>query len=214
MKYNIKSFSDSWRYLQNNTYEIMIGGCLFLLFCLIVWRFLTGQKGTYTKPSQFGGFKKWFMPQRRKHMNNTIIPSSSRFSNPSAPVIMESRGEQECRRVLQEIFQRPFHKARPDFLRNPITGGKNNLELDCFNPELRLAVEYSGRQHYVYTPHFHSSRDAFYNQKYRDDLKRRLCKQHGIYLIEVPYNVQIKQIEAYLRHHLYLIGLLPPPHVE
>ena len=69
-------------------------------------------------------------------------PQPTRVSSYSAPASdpRESKLEQACRRSLYEIFGKPFHKARPDFLRNPVTQNFN-LELDCFNPELRLAVE-------------------------------------------------------------------------
>lgn len=117
----------------------------------------------------------------------------------------ESKGELECRRVLEKIFGKPFPKARPDFLRNPVTSGEqgdNNLELDCYNSELQLAVEYNGVQHYRYVPFFHRNKDAFQNQKYRDHMKREVCKRNGITLIEVPYTVKTPDIEKFLREKL------------
>ena len=105
-----------------------------------------------------------------------------------------SVGEKTCRKVLEKKFRRPFPKARPHFLRNAITG--TNLELDCYNEELKLAVEYNGQQHYKYSPYFHKTKEAFHNQLYRDDIKKRLCKQNNIHLIEVPYTVS--NIEEYL----------------
>ena len=71
----------------------------------------------------------------------------------------ESKGEKECRKVLENLFNKPFSKSRPDFLRNPVTGGNFNLELDCYNQELSLAVEYNGIQHYKYVPYFHRNND-------------------------------------------------------
>ena len=120
----------------------------------------------------------------------------------------DSKGELECRRVLQKIFRKPFDKARPDFLRNPVTGGNFNLELDCYNPELKLACEYSGQQHYKYLPFFHRNKDAFLNQKYRDELKLRMCKDNGITLIEVPYVVKIENIEGFLKKELRKNGYI------
>jgi hypothetical protein len=130
---------------------------------------------------------------------------SERYYIPSPkytkPVSKESKGEQECRRILRKIFNKPFNKTRPDFLRNPITGNFN-MELDCYDDELKIAVEYNGRQHYDYIPFFHSSKEAFYNQKYRDLLKRDMCVKNNVKLIEVPYTVKIKDIENYLIYHL------------
>lgn len=108
----------------------------------------------------------------------------------------ESKGEAECRRVLETLFKEPFPSARPDFLSNPVTGV--NLELDCYNKDLQLAVEYNGIQHYEYTPRFHKNKEAFMNQKYRDELKRQMCELHGVNLIEVPNMLKIVDIEAFI----------------
>lgn len=120
----------------------------------------------------------------------------------------ESKGEIECRRVVQHIFNKPFPKARPDMLRNPVTGNRHNLELDCFNSELRLAIEYNGVQHYKYVPYFHKNYEAFKNQKYRDYMKNQMCKENGITLIEVPYTVKIDDIKVYLVKELKKRGYL------
>lgn len=117
-----------------------------------------------------------------------------------AHYVKESKGEIECRRVLESIFMRPFPNQRPLFMTNKITG--KPLELDCYNPELALAVEYNGKQHYSYTPGMHKTYDSFRTQQYRDDMKRRLCKEQGIILIEVPYSIQVSSIENYLREKL------------
>ena len=117
----------------------------------------------------------------------------------------ESKGEKECRRVLESYYNRPFPKARPNMLRNPITSDENtdnNLELDCYNDDLKIACEYQGAQHYKYIPYFHKSRDAFQNQKYRDYMKREMCKKNGIFLIEVPYTVKLENINSYILERL------------
>ena len=111
-----------------------------------------------------------------------------------------SRGESECKRAIERLTAKSFDKMRPEFLRNVITN--SNLELDCYNDELRLAVEYNGEQHYKYVPYFHKTKDAFYNLKYRDDMKRRLCAENGVRLITVPYSVPIYDIERYIQNSL------------
>ena len=121
-------------------------------------------------------------------------------------ITKDSKGEIECRRFLETIFQVPFPKARPDFLRNPVTS--QNLELDCFNPTLRLGVEYNGQQHYNYTSFFHRNKDAATNQKYRDELKRRMCEENGITLIEVPYTIKLNDIGPFLSLKLRQLGYL------
>lgn len=62
-----------------------------------------------------------------------------------------------------------FNPARPDWLKNPHTG--RNMELDCYNEKLGIAVEYNGRQHYEYSPHFHHNDPMeFQEQRQRDSV--------------------------------------------
>ena len=132
-------FSKISKIWKNYGFELILFSCLVFIICFAFYRKVTGQKGTWSK------------------QNYTIHPQYSRRSIPPAKrraPPKESRGEAECRRVLQNMFKRPFNGARPDFLRNPVTGGNFNLELDCFNSEMRLAVEYNGVQHYKYVPYF------------------------------------------------------------
>ena len=144
---------------------------------------------------------------------NTETPLWSRnyslYHKPS-PVKQQKRdstGEQICRSYLERTFNKPFDKDRPDFLKNPVMGGYN-LELDCFNREMRLAVEYNGAQHYKYIPYFHKNKESFANQKYRDEMKRTKCREHGIHLIEVPYTVPNSEIPRFINRELVNLGFL------
>lgn len=129
--------------------------------------------------------------------SRTQFASYDPYRDNTAKNAGESKPERRCREILQSLFGKPFNKYRPDVLRNPVTKDYN-LEIDCYNPEMRLGLEYNGKQHYVYNPFFHKTRDAFENQKYRDEIKRRLCKEMGITLIEVPYTVKYKDLEKYI----------------
>lgn len=104
-----------------------------------------------------------------------------------------SKGEKECRRVLQYFYGRTFHRVRPDFLRD-----RENLELDCFCPSLGIACEYHGKQHYVYPTRYCRRKKDFVAQLRRDLYKMAMCRKTGIYLIVVPYTVGIDQIEEYI----------------
>lgn len=95
------------------------------------------------------------------------------------------RGETRCRALLERWFGVPFPKVRPEWLRNPET--KRRLELDCYNEQLRLAVEYDGAHHEVWTPHFQASPGALEAQKRRDRYKDARCRGLGITLIRVPF---------------------------
>ena len=112
-------------------------------------------------------------------------------------IITVSKGESECRRVLEDHFEKPFPSVRPSWMKNPVTG--RNLELDCFNEELGIAVEYNGQQHYKYSPKFHRySRINFHNQVYRDEKTVTLTKKKGIRLIVVPYTVPFDEIRSFI----------------
>jgi hypothetical protein len=169
-------------------FEIILVGTILVIFILYLFR--RGNKGTWS--------------------TSIYLPTKLGKNTYTAPNKKpDSRGETECRRVLENFFNKPFPKERPNFLRNPITSSfteANNLELDCYNEELGLAVEYNGIQHYKFTAHFHKSKDAFHNQKYRDYVKRDLCQKNGVILIEVPYNVNVENIEKFLTDKLYYHG--------
>ena len=168
-------------------YWIFIGSCI--LFFIILSLKENNKHGT------FNG-RWWTTP---------FIKKSNISSTPTKKVIKESKGELECKRVLENIFRMPFKKDRPDFLKNNVNGGYN-LELDLVNYDLGLAVEYSGKQHYEFTKFFHKNHEHFLNQKYRDEIKRMKCKDYGLVLIEVPYNVKIDDIDSYIRNELYKNG--------
>jgi len=116
----------------------------------------------------------------------------------------ESKGEKECRRVLQELFNAPFPSCRPQYMQNSVT--KHKLELDCYNEEMALAVEYNGKQHYEFVKAFHKNHEAFRNQQYRDKMKEQLCVDNGILLITVPYWIEEGSIHNYLREKLTSYG--------
>lgn len=173
---------------------------LFLVMAIVRW----GMKGTYDH-YVYLVTKDDLKVKRKKKVNFEFDRSSSssiESSQESASDAKESKLEKATREALFKIFGKPFNKIRPNFLNNPVTGGKNNLEIDCYNEELRLGVEVQGQQHYKYTPYFHKNYEAFMNQKYRDELKRRMCKDNGITLIEVPYSVKVDNIEDFLRSEI------------
>ena len=120
--------------------------------------------------------------------------------SPKKRITYVSKGQQECHNVLKELFPKNIFKTvRPDFLQNPKT--KRNLELDLYCEELKLAIEYNGAQHYFFSPHYHPTLDHFEKQKYRDQLKKRLCKKNKIILIVVPHTVT--DIRMFITKKLY-----------
>ncbi|XP_026318244.1 uncharacterized protein LOC113228992 [Hyposmocoma kahamanoa] len=80
-----------------------------------------------------------------------------------------------------------------------------NLHLNCYNEELRLAVEYYGRQHYEFVPVMHGDEEDLDYQQYRDAVKKELCEKNNAQLIIVN-SAEVPKDE--LRH--YVDGELIP----
>ena len=111
-----------------------------------------------------------------------------------------SRGERMCCQTMTNIYGVPFTTIRPDWLQNPETG--ENLELDCYNDELRIAVEYNGEQHYKWPNWTAQTYEQFINQTRRDEYKMNACDRNGVYLIVVPFNIPYENIPAFITSHL------------
>ena len=111
-----------------------------------------------------------------------------------------SKGEKICCETMENIYGLPFKSIRPKFLQNPETG--YNLELDCYNDELKLAVEYNGEQHYKWPNFTNQTYEQFIKQTRRATLKRQLCDKNEVYLIVVPYNITHEKIPEYIISYL------------
>ena len=115
--------------------------------------------------------------------------------------------EERCREILESIYHKKFPSVRPDFLRSPVTN--KNLELDCYCESLKIAVEYDGKQHAEYTPHFHrNDKWKFIYQVRKDDWKNKRCEELGITLIRVPHHIKFDKLESYIRKKLIKAGKL------
>jgi hypothetical protein len=170
-------------YWDKHGFEILfISSVIFIIVYAII---RIGHKGTYSDTFFY-------------------LDSTLKIEKPRKPT--DSKGEIICRNYLEKVFQKKFTKARPNFLRNPVTNNSFNLELDCYNEDLKLALEYNGVQHYKYVPYFHKNKEAFLNQKYRDEMKRTKCKENGIRLIEIPYTVKHEDLENNIRNELLSLG--------
>lgn len=150
----------------------------------------------------------YFMNDRRCGTYSQRYLSYSTAVGPKLPYHekerKESKPEAITRNVLQRVFKKPFISIRPRFLYNPVTG--KNLEIDCYNHDLRLGVEYNGRQHEEFVPHFHRYKGNFRQQRYRDEMKKLLCEKNGITLISIPSYIPYDKIENYLINQLNAHG--------
>jgi len=199
--------------------------CFSLLILLGLWLFYSRHQESGSSAANFKDVVRTFtqgminnntptpeegMMRGRNYINTTTNRSTTTTTsrNKTASTINNmSKGEKTCKEFLEFTLKKKFERVRPSFLKNPVTG--SCLELDLYNPELRLAIEYNGCQHYHYNPMMHgSSQDRFQNQKYRDLMKREMCKKNGITLIIVPYTVEIEKIPEFLYDQLHDNGFI------
>src|SRR5690606_5877566 len=101
-----------------------------------------GGKCRSTKYNGVGAFNDWECSQ--SHVCNAIA-QNVRWGH-WCPYCNERQEEKLCREVFEEWFGEPFIKIRPEWLVNPKTNYK--LELDGYCEKLNIAFEYNGIQHY------------------------------------------------------------------
>jgi hypothetical protein len=143
----------------------------------------------------------------KKPLIKVIEPTSKKPINKKSEPSKKLKYETKCREIIEGIFNTTFESCRPDFLKNPVTG--QNLELDCYNPQLKIALEYDGQQHAQYTPHFHrNDKWKFIYQVRKDDWKNLKCQEHGITLVRVPHTIPFEKLESYIKKKLIKLGKL------
>jgi len=90
------------------------------------------------------------------------------------PSCLSSRSEKECRTIFEDVLLEKFPTKRPKFLKG--------LELNEYNPDLQIAFEYNGKQHYEHVEFFHKGKVSnFKAQLARDQKKYEICAQKYSY---------------------------------
>jgi hypothetical protein len=182
----LQAFWDKWGFLMM--------GVLALLFFVIVIAFGKPiSRWLKDKPE----VQLWKPTWAKRYGSATYTPHS-RFGY--------GKNEERCRQIFEGIFQRPFPKIRPSWLRRSSTG--KNLELDGYNPDLKLAFEYNGAQHAKFGPMHRGDPHAFQDQLERDRIKAQLCQQKDVTLIVIPHTVKYENLESYIRQQLRSKGLI------
>lgn len=123
--------------------------------------------------------------------------------------------EGRCRVIIETIFNKRFPKSYPDFLINPNGTSQNRqLEFDCYNDELKIALEYHGKCHEKNTRVQNIKRTPEMNMA-SDNVKKKLCQERGIKLIIVTHeyckrNSQKRDVDL----KKYIIKLLKEQDIE
>jgi len=60
---------------------------------------------------------------------------------------------------------------------------KSRLRIDFFLPNLMMAIEVHGRQHFEFVKHFHGTRKNYIHAKHNDAEKARWCELNNIELV-------------------------------
>lgn len=97
-----------------------------------------------------------------------------------------SKGEIDLGQVLAAEF--PHYKIIPQYA---IKIKNHTLFIDYYIPQLRLAIEYDGRQHQEFVQHYHHDQIGFKDSQYRDSLKNTWCTENNVWLIRVSHREEI-----------------------
>jgi hypothetical protein len=103
-------------------------------------------------------------------------------------------------RTMETIYGVPFNSETPDWLIHPETNEK--LELQAFNSDLKIAIEYKDENHYKFPNSINKNYQEFVEENKKNRFKIDLCDKHGVYLIIVPYNVSDDKIPKFIMSHL------------
>ena len=97
---------------------------------------------------------------------------------------------------IQKLF--PREEIVEDYFHSEISRISGfNVQFDIFMIERNIAIEYHGKQHYEDIPAGFSNLETY---QQRDTEKEKLCKEHGIQLIVIPYwwNNKLDSLKTYL----------------
>ena len=125
------------------------------------------------------------------------------------PECSSGLGERICREYFEQLLHVRFPKSHPSWLRND---DGYQLELDGYSKELGLAFEHQGRHHYTQIYYF-GTKKAHKRYLKNDQVKRKLCKEYGVKLIEVPQillDLNLDEVKPFIKKACNAKGILLP----
>lgn len=117
-----------------------------------------------------------------------------------------SKSEAACIKILEDLTGKEFPTVNPSWL---VWKGKT-LELDGYNDELKLALEFSGPLHTKWNPRFEPY-EQYYDRITKDVVKLRTCKRHKVNLIVIDMSLPRIHWRNYLMSRLHDIYFGPAP---
>ena len=128
--------------------------------------------------------KNFFSEIKIKFKNEEFIPFSKLISEKAHSGSIQKRASQRWLFLqIQQLF--PHEEIIEDYFHPEISRISGaNVQFDVFMIERNIAIEYHGKQHYEDIPSGFSPVEIY---KQRDVEKQKLCSEHGIQLIVIPY---------------------------
>ena len=134
-----------------------------------------------------------------KHGEFQISPNDHINNENGCAYCNESKGEKLIDGLLTKHEVKSIRQYKFLDCTNEIKGsGCRKLPFDFYLPEMNIAIEYDGQQHYV--PVW--GEEGFKNIQRTDKLKNQYCKKNGIKLIRIPYTMKKEEIEPYILKEL------------
>lgn len=128
---------------------------------------------------------------------------SSRLRKKDLSAHPRTKSEARVIAVLEDIFRgHEFPTAYPSWLR----WKGANLELDGYNEELGIALEFSGPMHTKWSPK-QEDYYSYFTRVVRDIAKRKLCKKHGVHLIVIDMSLPTHHVRNYILSRLGDFGV-------
>jgi len=93
-----------------------------------------------------------------------------------------------ARKILKELFHSYRILEEVKLPGSTPKHRKGVLYLDFYIPQIMLAIEVHGKQHYEYTPFFHKTKADFILAKSKDEDKIEWCELNNIDLITLKYS--------------------------
>jgi hypothetical protein len=122
-----------------------------------------------------------------------------------------SRSEAQVISYLEELTSKKFPTVYPSWLmwRGSI------LELDGYNDDLKIGLEFSGPLHIKWYPN-KEEYTSYFQRIVRDKVKRNICKKNGVYLIVVDSTLPTIHWRNYVKSRLFDVGVIedkPVPYI-
>jgi very-short-patch-repair endonuclease/predicted RNA-binding Zn-ribbon protein involved in translation (DUF1610 family) len=129
---------------------------------------------------------------------------SSRVRGNGCPVCGQSGGEKRIYWFLKNNNLNFNRQQTFDDLRSDVNYPLR-FDFGIINDnKVPSVIEFDGKQHYIYMPFMHETKEAFHLNQRHDEIKNLYCEEKGIQLIRIPY-WEFKNIESILSKELNLI---------